>query len=188
MAEWKAKLYKGNYPERQKQANKDGAVCYLEMHLNSSVDPKANGTEILIAHNASETSYQWARLLAEVLSLRLGTQLRRDLGVYRLEKKDRGNSNLQYTSMPAILCESLFISNPDEAELLRYNIGAIADCILFSIQKSFPQGGLVALSIGHKYKTSAPNDRGAGVAGGGFEADFAEKVVNIVVELLKDAE
>jgi hypothetical protein len=35
----------------------------------------------------------------------------------------------------------------------------------------------LGFSVGHKYKTSNPDDRGAAVAGGGWEADYAEAVL-----------
>ncbi len=35
----------------------------------------------------------------------------------------------------------------------------------------------MGFSVGHKYKTRNPNDRGASVYGGGWEADYAEMVL-----------
>ena len=50
---------------------------------------------------------------------------------------------------------------------------------------SFSKGGLIGFSVGHKYKTSNPNDRGAAVYGGGTEADNAEAVLEKAKALLE---
>jgi len=42
--------------------------------------------------------------------------------------------------------------------------------------------------VGHKYKTSNPNDRGAAVIGGGWVADYAEDVLVRAKELLEAME
>ena len=49
---------------------------------------------------------------------------------------------------------------------------------------SFRTAALIAFSVGHKYKTSNPNDRGAALVGGGTEAEFAEKVLRKAEEML----
>ena len=88
--------------------------------------------------------------------------------------------------MPAVLLEPLFASNPQQAEIIRSKSGqaVLAQILAESIRRFFPKGGLVAFSVGHKYKTSAPNDRGAPLAGGGDEADFAEKVLEKAAQIL----
>jgi uncharacterized protein YgiM (DUF1202 family) len=42
------------------------------------------------------------------------------------------------------------------------------------------------LSVGHKYKTSQPHDRGASVYGGGTEADYAELLLIEVDKKLRE--
>ena len=81
--------------------------------------------------------------------------------------------------MPAILLEPLFASNPQQADIIRNDSGQtrLARVLVESIQRFFPDGGLIAFSVGHKYKTSNPRDLGAALAGGGWEAEFAEKVL-----------
>ena len=81
--------------------------------------------------------------------------------------------------MPAILLEPLFASNPRHAEIIRSEVGQkrLARVLVASIQRFFPNGGLIAFSVGHKYKDSSPSDRGDAVVGGGTEADFAEQVL-----------
>jgi hypothetical protein len=99
----------------------------------------------------------------------------------------RGDANLRLTDMPAILLEPLFASNPQHAEWIRNQSGQarLARILSESIQRFFPNGGLIGFSVGHKYKTSAPNDRGAAVVGGGSEADFAEQVLEKAQALLE---
>ncbi len=89
--------------------------------------------------------------------------------------------------MPAILLEPLFASNPQHADIIRSDRGQtdLARILVESIQRFFPNGGLIAFSVGHKYKESNPDDRGADLAGGGSEADYAEKVLNKAAVMLK---
>ena len=83
----------------------------------------------------------------------------------------------------------MFASNPQQAEIIRSDSGqdTLARILAESIRRFFPAGGLVAFSVGHKYKTSSPNDRGAVLAGGGTEADHAEKVLKKTATLLTEA-
>ena len=92
--------------------------------------------------------------------------------------------------MPAILVEPLFASNPDHAAWIRSEAGQdrLAQILADSIRRCFPDGGRLAFSIGHKYKTTSPNDRGAAVHGGGTEADYAEIVLGKAAALLAVAD
>jgi hypothetical protein len=44
---------------------------------------------------------------------------------------------------------------------------------------------VIGLSVGHKYKTSNPNDKGAACVFGDWEADHAEDLARKVAELLR---
>jgi hypothetical protein len=44
---------------------------------------------------------------------------------------------------------------------------------------------VIGLSVGHRYKTSNPNDKGAVCAFGDWEADHAEVLAKKVAELLQ---
>jgi hypothetical protein len=116
----------------------------------------------------------------------LGTRLRHGNGVLEVRKGNRGYWNIVRTNMPAILSEPLFVSNPDEVALLKNNMFELGKAIANSIQQMFPQGGLVAFSVGHKYKKRTPNDRGAKVIyEDKYEADYAEELLSIAKEQLK---
>jgi hypothetical protein len=78
--------------------------------------------------------------------------------------------------MPAILLEPLFGSTPRHAEIIRSHEGQrkLAQVLVASILCMFPDGGLCGFSVGHKGKTSNPDDRGAAVHGTDLmEADYA---------------
>jgi hypothetical protein len=92
--------------------------------------------------------------------------------------------------MPAILLEPLFVSNPQQAEWVRSEAGQtrLAGILCDSIRRFFQDGGLIGFSVGHKYKRSSPNDRGAAVVGGGWEADYAEQVLLKAKAMLEQVE
>lgn len=175
---YQVKFYKGDYSIRQQTANHDKAICYYEQHFNSHLKTSSSGIEILIADNASDTTRRWAEILAEKFYEVLGTRLRHGNGILEVKRGSRGYWNLARTNMPAVLAEPLFVSNPDEVKILKENINELGLAISTSIKEIFTEGGLVAFSVGHKYKTSSPNDRGAKVIGENrYEADYAEELL-----------
>jgi N-acetylmuramoyl-L-alanine amidase len=185
-AVYTVKFYRGDYSARQRAANADQAVCYFEQHFNSTVNRGANYALAVAATNASARSKSWGRWYAaraaEALKIGLGGSDGLLIGGYQ----GRGNQNLLYTKMPAILGEPCFVSNPSGAAVVVYGEGRelLAKILADSVRQFFPGGGLVAFSVGHKYKTSNPNDRGAVVLGGGWEADYAEKVLLLAARML----
>ena len=181
------KFYRGDYRTRQVEANRDKAVCYVEHHFNSSSDPSAAYALVVTGSNSSRTSREWGRWYAHRVAMEFGSRLGGDDGIKVGGYQGRGDSNLRYTKMPAILLEPLFASNPRQAALIRSDWGRmqLANILVESIREFFPSGGLVAFSVGHKYKTTNPHDLGAPVYGGGMEADFAELVLIKAADLLK---
>lgn len=185
---YQVKFYKGDYFERQQAANADKAVAYVEHHFNSSASPSANYAVVVVGSNASSTSRNWGRWYAKAVAEQFGTQVGGDAGILVGGWEGRGDGNVKHTKMPAVLLEPLFASHPQQADAIRSEAGqaALARILAESIRRFFPDGGLVAFSVGHKYKTSSPNDRGAALAGGGTEADHAEKVLQKAAQLLAD--
>ena len=100
----------------------------------------------------------------------------------------RGDFNLRFTDMPAILLEPLFASNPRQAEWIRSDDGQtrLARILYDSIRRFFQGGRLIGFSVGHKYKRSASANRGAAVVGGGWEAGYAEQVLLKAQALLEE--
>jgi len=184
---YKVKFYKGNYSTRQRKANKDEAKAYVEHHFNSSSSSTANYAVVVTGSNASRTSKNWGRWYANAVATFFGTRVSGDNGILVGGWNGRGDGNLKHTDMPAILLEPLFASNPQHADIIRSESGQtdLARILVESIQRFFPDGGLIAFSVGHKYKKSSPNDRGANLAGGGSEADYAEKVLKKAAAMLE---
>jgi hypothetical protein len=181
------KFYTGDYRDRQEQTNSDCAICYVEHHFNSCVNPDVGYTVVIVGSNASKTSRDWGRYYAKSVSEEFGTRLAGDRGIIVGGYGGRGNANIRHTRMPAILVEPLFASNPTHAEIIRSTSGQerLARALVDSISTFFPSGGLVAFSVGHKYKRTNPNDRGAKVLGGGWEADYAEMVLLTAATMLR---
>ena len=98
--------------QRANMANEWGADYFVSIHCNSNIDPDINGTS---------TYYYRTRTTAEEFAIVVNNNL-----VRQIELKDLGvfTANfavLRKTSMPAILVELAFISNPLEAQLLSTN-------------------------------------------------------------------
>jgi hypothetical protein len=185
---YQVKFYKGDYAARQRAANVDGCAAYIEHHFNSSAGTAGNYAAVIVGANASNTSKNWARWYAQAVANSFGIGLGGDHGVVVGGFGGRGDGNVKLTRMPAILVEPLFANNPAHAEWIRGAAGQerLARILADSIQRCFPNGGLIGFSVGHKYKTSSPNDRGAAVYGGGTEADCAEAVLLKAAALLQD--
>jgi hypothetical protein len=185
---YSVKFYKGDYYDRQRAANRDEAVAYVEHHFNSSSSPEAGYAVVVTGSNASQTSKNWGRWYARAVADQFGIRVSGDNGILVGGWNGRGDGNLKYTDMPAILLEPLFASNPQHADIMRSETGqaALARVLVESIQRFFPRGGLIAFSVGHKYRESRPSDRGAAVVGGGAEADYAEKVLEKAADLLRE--
>lgn len=178
------KFYKGDYVTRQRAANADKALLYVEQHFNAVESPKPNYAHAKVATNGSERSVNIARSYAYRIAEAFGISVGFDRGV---DRGGRGNGNLFDTKMPAVLLEPLFISNPTGAEWVKHPEGQrkLAKALVDTVRSFFPKGGLIAFSVGHKYRTSRPNDRGASVYGGGTEAEYAEIVLNLAKQMLE---
>lgn len=187
---YQVRFYKGEYIDRQRQANADGCVAYVEHHFNSSPSSTANYTVVITGANASQTSRNWGRWYAQAVSREFDLPMGGDQGIMVGGYNGRGDYNLRFTNMPAILLESLFGSNPQHCEWIRSDSGQqrLARILCESIQRFFQKGGLIGFSVGHKYKTSSPNDRGAQIQGGGWEADYAESVLEKAKALIEGIE
>ena len=96
---------------RVDEANSWGADYFISLHTNASTSPAANGSEALVYSSPSRS----ASLAEDILEgLNKATGLR-NRGV----KVRSGLYVLRKTQMPAVLVELAFISNPEEAALMR---------------------------------------------------------------------
>ena len=190
------RFYHGDYKVRQHKANQDGADIYIEHHFNSSFHESADYSLVVVGKKAGEKTIE--------IAYRYLTELRRAVGIQAWEggrlgiavggMQGRGNYNLKFTKMPALLLEPLFISNPARADFVATIAGreTLARVLVDTVREAYPTGGLIAFSVGHKYKTSASMDRGAPIncdeiEGGlpGWEADLAEDVLQRAKRILE---
>ncbi|MCK5720274.1 MAG: N-acetylmuramoyl-L-alanine amidase [Thiomargarita sp.] len=182
------RFYKGNYKWRQKQANQDRCSAYVEHHFNASANVNSNYAMVITGRLASQTSKSWGRWYARRISEQFNSPMGGTEGILVGGYNGRGNGNLKYTRMPAILLEPMFISNPQQAAIVKDVEGQdkLAKVLAESIVSFFPDNSRIGFSIGHKYKTSRPRDRGASVYGGGTEADYAEIVMEKAKYILEN--
>lgn len=99
-------------------ANTWGADLFLSLHCNASVNEQVSGSEALVFERDS-TAYSIAEVLLSAMTEATGLRNRGVLirpGLYVLRR----------TAMPAVLLELGFITNADDAILLRDNPGLFA--------------------------------------------------------------
>ena len=177
---------KGDYRERQLQANRLKCDAYIEHHFNSG-SASGNYAVAVVGTNASKKSIDWAEAYSRAIAREFGIEVKRKDNQHAIRDGvflggwdgQRGNANLLHTLCPAILLEPLFAGNPKHAAIIRSTEGRLrlARVLVQTIRRFFPHGGHIAFSVGHKYKSSNTRDRGAPVFGGRTEADFAELVL-----------
>jgi hypothetical protein len=163
MSLYKVKFYYGDYHTRQRNANNDKAVLYVEQRFNT-FSRKSNYTLVKVTDAASDSVVAIAADYANIISNRLNIPLyENDVpGVIRTRRGRRGDDSIRVAEMPAILLEPMFVSNPEHVQLF-WNNGReiLADTLAIVTRKYFPEGGLIGFSVGHRYKRSSPFDQGS---------------------------
>ena len=96
---------------RVNEANSWGADYFISLHTNASTSPDAGGSEAFVFNRPSSA----ASLAADILRGLNETTGIRNRGV----SVRSGLYVLRKTAMPAVLVELAFISNPEEAALMR---------------------------------------------------------------------
>lgn len=99
---------------RVNEANSWPADIFISLHNNAAENPNATGNEALVYGPGATVANELAEDILEHLTLTTG--LRNRGIVYR-----PGLYVLKETTMPAVLVEMGFISNPYDAELLAYS-------------------------------------------------------------------
>jgi hypothetical protein len=162
---WRAR---GPLDQRQVDANNAGCIAAVEQHLNSSTNKDANYSMVLVTKNASFRAKAWGADYTTRVAHEFNI---RDAGV--VIDAPRGMYNIKFYKCPAILLESGFVSNHNFANRIQIGEGidALAACLVDSIVAMFPDGGLVALSVGHLYRGTG--DHGAPVNDEGDAPDPA---------------
>jgi hypothetical protein len=187
------KFYSGDYGARQKAANADGAVLYLEGHANSATSITAAYSMAVVAGNHSSKSYNMAVEFAKACGAAFGAGTAEHPAIYGWDGVrigGRGDGNLSRTNMPAVLLEPLFASNPTQTRYAETEEGLdkLALIIKQLVYAHFPKGGLIAFSIGHVGKASQPADRGAAWKGRRFtnEAGYVTEYMKRAAALLTE--
>lgn len=106
---------------RVDDANSWGADYFISIHTNASSQSSANGTEVLV-YSQPSTSAELAEDILEEITEITGLQSR---GV----KSRPGLYVLRKTTMPAVLVELGFITNPQDAARMRDNPNLFAQGI-----------------------------------------------------------
>ena len=169
---------KGDYVEnheRQAQASKANCRLVISFHFNAHHNSKANGSEVF-SNGKGDADYIAARLLHIITNI-LGTRSR---GVKPAQGSRAGF--LRFYPCSAVLLEPCFITNPEEANLIHdvQVVRRLGEAIADALVKWLPFDAVLGLDIGHKFKTSQPNDKGARCFFGDFEADHAEQLAKVV--------
>lgn len=103
---------------RVNEANSWDADYFVSIHTNASVQRSANGTEVLVYSQPSTSSNLAEDILREITEI---------TGLASRGVKSRpGLYVLRKTTMPAVLVELGFISNPSDAQRMRDNPGLFA--------------------------------------------------------------
>ena len=114
---------------RAREANSWGADLYVEIHLNCSSNPDANGTEVLI-YPGSSKSAPYAKKVNESICKTLGTFDR----TYGTGYKESSLIVLRETNMAAILIEPLFVGNA--GDVAKYTAEKVALAIAKGIDSN----------------------------------------------------
>lgn len=188
-----AKIYKGDYRERQKQAIEDGVVCYIEHHLNSVDDPKIDYSLVLITENTSILTIDIADYYLTCIQKRLGVKRSKEkcagvFGIKVIGENDRGYGSLAYLGkIPAMLVEPLFLSHWREKFLLDAEliINELAIALTETLMHFF-RYGIIGLSPGHLFKESNPKDKGAFAPPNLYEGEIVYTVLKKTVALIEE--
>lgn len=188
MAKYEIFWARGDYRARQMDANAEGCQLYIEQHFNalpndSQDSIRDNPALVIVGSNSSKKSRDLGLLYTSHISQMFKN---RDGGL--LVGPARGNWNVYYARCPSLLLEPLFCSDPTQASIIKSSQGQakLAEAVCLIIRSHLPNGGKVAFSVGHKYRPSAPHDRGAVLVGGGTEADYAEIVLELAERMLHE--
>lgn len=101
---------------RPEEANNSDASVFVSIHANSFTAPTANGTEVLYYPNGyngdTRDNLTFAQIIHDNLMKEIQTT---DRGLV-----ERPNlAVLKHTKMPAVLVETAFVTNPNDAKLLQ---------------------------------------------------------------------
>ncbi|MBE3587050.1 MAG: N-acetylmuramoyl-L-alanine amidase [Thermoanaerobacteraceae bacterium] len=104
--------------DRPQMANQAGADLFVSIHINANTDARVRGTATYIlspAGGGDPARREESRKLAE----KIQANLVKNLGLEDDGVREANFAVLRESTMPAVLVEVAFITNPDEANLLK---------------------------------------------------------------------
>ena len=107
--------------DRAAQANAWDADLFVSIHCNSATSSSANGTECY--------TYPTANTSTKSLSKNMASALASKLGLTNREHKEANFAVLRLSNMPAILIETAFINNANDASKLKTRENDFASAI-----------------------------------------------------------
>ncbi|HEY3900775.1 MAG TPA: N-acetylmuramoyl-L-alanine amidase [Chthoniobacter sp.] len=168
-----------NTTKRQQQAAKAGCAVTIDFHFNSN-GSTATGGEVWFKPNDDASENLAAAILQGYSTVGLPVR-----GTNSADPGTRAAFIRHYQS-PAVLTEPLFVSNKTQAQWIHNpdNVSALARVIAAALEDATKPGDLIGLSIGHRCKTSEPNDTGAACILGDTEATHGIALALAVAALL----
>lgn len=118
------------YSKLPAKINALGVDYAVELHLNSFHNPTATGVEMLYWHT-SPKGKQLAEVVQKAAVTALGLP---DRGVKPKNDGDRGAGILKNTSMPCIIAEFFFVSNPNDLKVATENKEKLAKAVAKVLQ------------------------------------------------------
>lgn len=140
--------------QRTSKANSWGADCFLSIHLNSATDKSARGFETYVYNGTvSPATIAYQNLIHEEVIKKIGKTISSDRG-----KKKANFAVLRESHMIACLGENLFVSNANDANLLKQ------DSFLDGLSQGYTNG--LERFFGLEQTIRPPTDNNAPVTDG----------------------
>ena len=114
--------------------NSKPKTIFISLHANAFSSDTARGTETYIAKNASSTSKNFAKVLNDEV-LKVMKQLDKNAKDRGVKCKDW--TVIQKASMPSVLLEYAFYSNPDDLKILKNNRSELVEATVKAICQYF---------------------------------------------------
>jgi hypothetical protein len=183
-ATYSVRLYDGGTPDLKQKLIRDDCICYIEQHLNAIDKPQVRGTSVGVSSDASSYTKKWGEWYGDTVAREFSVPNR---GIFI----DNLSPRFRNLKLAALRLESLFLSNPQEAEWIRSKEGQdrLAAILVDSIWRFFPAGGTVCLSTGHAGDPYRPEDgvsHGASTTDGGPEAAYSHMILLKAKRLLEE--
>jgi hypothetical protein len=171
------------YGERRDAARDAGCAVHLQFHFNAGGGKRS----LTMVTNAADSRCR--TLAAEISHAAADIFHITDDGVRTLARDDRGWVCIG-DELSGIVLEPFFGDMAAQAAIAQTPQAreAYARAIADGIRKHYPADAKIALTLGHKYKPSNPDDRGASLVGGGDEASWNEPIIARIIALLTKPE